>query len=193
MGLPGPLLRQALKMEQKKRTLQEFCAGTRSSSEWAPAKVRRPATVSSVNAEPLEVVSASKLARAGARSDHPLVLPFGKVSREGALSAARTEESRAEAMSVLERDTVANSSRLSIASKLRLFEELHAAWFGPSVLWLPLTPTSVTAVGSPLKAGRYSSGANYLSAARVFSRDSGHPEHPLIPHATASFRSMIGE
>ena len=34
-----------------------------------------------------------------------------------------------------------------------------------------------------MKAGRYSSGASYLSAARVFSRDSGHPEHPLIPHA----------
>ena len=39
------------------------------------------------------------------------------------------------------------------------------------------------AVGAMLKAGRYSSGANYISAARVFSRDCGHAEHPLLGHA----------
>ena len=39
------------------------------------------------------------------------------------------------------------------------------------------------AVGAMLMSGRYSSGANYISAARVFSRDRGHAEHPLLGHA----------
>ena len=83
----------------------------------------------------------------------------------------------------MNRDVVANSTRSSRDSRLRLFQEFHHKWFGPSTPWIPLTPFSVMAVGAMLKAGRYSSGANYISAARVFSRDCGHAEHPLLGHA----------
>ena len=100
-----------------------------------------------------------------------------------ALAAAYSDERNAPALHATNRDVVANSTRLSRDSRLRLFEELHHKWFGSTLPWIPLSPFSVTAVGAMLKAGRYSSGANYISAARVFSRDCGYAEHPLLGHA----------
>ena len=112
----------------------------------------------------------------------PEVKPFARASRERALQVALGESSREEAIALLEHDMLANSSRDSTESKLRLYRELHETWFGPEPFWLPLTPSSVIAVGAMLKSGRYSSGANYISAARVESRNKGYPEHPLLAH-----------
>ena len=116
------------------------------------------------------------------RRDMPEVKPFVRASKERALQMALSESSREEAIAQLERDMLANSSRDSVESKLRLYREFHDTWFGPGTSWLPVTPSSVTAVGAMLTAGRYSSGANYISAARVESRNKGHPEHPLLAH-----------
>ena len=48
--------------------------------------------------------------------------------------------------------------------------------------WLPVTPSSVIALVAMLKAGNYSSGANYLSAGLVYNRDQGFAEHALLAH-----------
>ena len=116
------------------------------------------------------------------RRDMPEVKPFAIASREQALQVVLSESSREEALALLEQDMLANSSRAATESKLRLYREFHETWFGPEPFWLPLTPSSVIAVGAMLKSGRYSSGANYISAARVESRNKGHPEHPLLAH-----------
>ena len=116
------------------------------------------------------------------RVDMPVVRPFARASREISLQVSLSESWREEAVARLELDMLANSSRNSVESKLKLFREFHEAWFGEVPFWIPVTPSSVIAVGAMLKAGNYSSGANYISAARVHSRDKGHPEHPLLAH-----------
>ena len=116
------------------------------------------------------------------RRDMPEVKPFASASRERALQMTLSESNREEAMARLEHDMLANSSHASTESKLRLYREFHESWFGPEPSWLPLTPSSVIAVGAMLKAGHYSSGANYISAARVESRNRGYAEHPLLAH-----------
>ena len=93
-------------------------------------------------------------ARAPVRNDHSLVLPFAAASRVIALAAAYSDECNAPALHATNRDAVANSTRLSRDSRLRLFHELHHKWFGPAFPWIPLSPFSVTAVGAMLKAGR---------------------------------------
>ena len=82
-------------------------------------------------------------AGAPARNDHPLVLPFASASKEDALAAANSEESKGLALSALKRDVVANSTRLFRDSRLRLFEELHHKWFGSTLPWIPLSPLSL--------------------------------------------------
>ena len=114
--------------------------------------------------------------------DMPVVRPFARASRELSLQVTLSESWREEAVARLELDMLANSSRSSVEAKLKLFREFHEAWFGEVPFWIPVTPSSVIAVGAMLKAGNYSSGANYISAARVHSRDKGHPEHPLLAH-----------
>ena len=112
----------------------------------------------------------------------PEVKPFGKASKARALQATLEESCREEALAILETDMLANSSRSSTEMKLKLYREFHEAWFGEGVPWLPVTPSAVVAIGAMLKHGNYSSGANYISAARVHSRDLGHAEHPLLAH-----------
>ena len=99
------------------------------------------------------------------------------------LTAAASGERKSVALHATNREAGANSTRLPRDSRLRSLQVLLHKWFGPAIPWIPLTPFSVMAVGATLKAGRYSSDANYISAVRVASRDCGLAEHPLLGHA----------
>ena len=114
-----------------------------------------------------------------------------------ALQSALCEEARNNALEKLKEDMHANSSKSSLANKVNTFEEFHKSWFGGCCAVYPLSVPGVLAVAAMLKAGGYASGANYLSAARVHSRDLGHAEAPLVGHAVrralASLERGVGQ
>ena len=105
--------------------------------------------------------------QSSSRRDLPVVLALTRASKLQALQAAMGNEACDAALHALKRDMAASSSRSSLESRLRLFEEFHNTWFNCDPPWLPITCGSVLAVGAMLEAGGYSSGANYISAARV--------------------------
>ena len=127
----------------------------------------------------------------------PVVLALTRASKLQALQAAMDDEARDAALHALKRDMAASSYRTSRESKVRLCEEFHNTWFSGYPPWLPITFGSVLARGAMLKAGGYSSGANYISAARVNSRDRGHEEPALLGHtvkrAVASIERGVGQ
>ena len=55
---------------------------------------------------------------------------------------------REEALTSLENDMMANSSRDAIEHKVKLFCDLHVEWFGPKKLPLPVTPAGIKAVAA---------------------------------------------
>ena len=133
------------------------------------------------------------------RQDFPCIQPAGsgRGSKMAALQAALNEEAKDTALEKLKEDMHANSSKASLISKVNTCEEFHKSWFGEKVPVYPFTVPGVLAVASMLKAGGYASGANYLSAARVRSRDLGHAEAPLVGHAVrralASLERGVGQ
>jgi hypothetical protein len=133
------------------------------------------------------------------RQDFPCIQPAGsgRGSKMAALQAALNEEAKDTALEKLKEDMHANSSKASLISKVNTCEEFHKSWFGEKVPVYPFTVPGVLAVASMFKAGGYASGANYLSAARVRSRDLGHAEAPLVGHAVrralASLERGVGQ
>ena len=103
-------------------------------------------------------------------------------TRRGGIAAA-LERANVEGMEAmvaeLNRDREAASGRGGAATLIRTWQRFHreaSARSGGDSLgpWLPLTPTSIIAVGSFFKAGGYRSYPNYWGAARVAHIEAGH-------------------
>ena len=62
---------------------------------------------------------------------------------EMALSSTTTEQGKTEAMTALETDFYASSSKRPRASYVRNWERMHAQWFGENVPALQLTPLKI--------------------------------------------------
>ena len=108
------------------------------------------------------------------RIDVPATPSTATTSRQFALQAAATSDSRQAALAELLQDTTAASARRSVQALWITWTTFHAAWFGQGTPTLPLTPTSVLSVAASFKAGRYKSFATYLSKAKEQHISAGH-------------------
>ena len=87
------------------------------------------------------------------------------VDSELATLCAKVEELTKQRDAALE--LAEEAAKKSVEYKLKFCREFHEAWYGPCTPWIPVTSSGVMAVGAMLKAGRYSSGANLISSARL--------------------------
>ncbi|CAK0886645.1 unnamed protein product [Prorocentrum cordatum] len=107
------------------------------------------------------------------RSDAPRVEFTRGGSQQAALAAARSEDSRHEALARLQEDFVAASAKGAKDSLLKTWQTLHINWFGPHTPVLPLTAEKLQAVGALFKAGKYRSFANYLTKIKELHLEQG--------------------
>ena len=87
--------------------------------------------------------------------------------RGKAPSSALTPEQRALDLSRLEEDVLARSTAASRDSNFRTWTLFHLRWFGASKPTLPLEAVSIRAVAAQMKAARYRSFPNFVSAAKA--------------------------
>ena len=114
------------------------------------------------------------------RSDMPVIRKrdFGAMSL--ASEAARTSESKREALGELHRDMYARTSTGPREALLATWEKFHVMWYGREVPAFPLTENKLLHVTALFKAGGYRSYKNYLSRAKDFHVMSGYPWTDLL-------------
>ena len=93
-----------------------------------------------------------------------------RLERASGRTLAGASLDRDKLLAEYEADVMASTSAAAFVSRLRTWAKVHKAWFDGSVALLPLTPAKVRALASVLKGGGYSSGMQYLYAARTVSR-----------------------
>ena len=102
----------------------------------------------------------------GKRKDTLALAPVKRATREFALAAATSSESRSQAVEQYQRDKVASLAAATMDGLLSTWIEFHTAWFGSDADWLPLTLSAFVGVAAMFKSGRYRSFPNYLSRAK---------------------------
>ena len=95
------------------------------------------------------------------RADHPQARPRKRASWAAALEAAQPEKRQA-SLAALQADVLAATTRSSVDSRVRAWQELCRAWERAP---FPIEPATVKCVGASLKAGGYHSCSLYFGAA----------------------------
>ena len=127
---------------------------------------KRPADAPDDRQAPTQPQPGTPARSRAARLDFPTVRPTVRGDKSLALGAARSQESREEALQEL---TGAFSSASSVgpqASLLKTWIQFHDAWFEGTVDAFPLTVLKIYAVAAMLKRGGYRAVDGYLSRAK---------------------------
>ena len=135
------------------------------SSQLATAQTRitaRPA-MAATGTTPVTSAATAK----AARKDAPKVNVRTRGALQAALAAAADPTSRQAAMDAYNEDVCAPSAKASRTSTWSTWCRIHEAWFGPTLDPLPLDAGKIRAVAAAMKAGGYSSFANYASRAKA--------------------------
>ena len=113
---------------------------------------------------PLDAVCVAGSALPPPRSDHPVLRPSLRGSRQEMFDKISTEDGRKEALATIEDLTETANSRRTNESLWHSWTEILEAWGQPP---LPLTPNKVKMVAASLRAGRYRSAEPYFHRARM--------------------------
>jgi hypothetical protein len=133
-----------------------------------PAAAARPAAAS---ASSPALASSSEVRT---RADFPHVRGVKRASRELAMQAAATADSREAALLALRQDMSAASSKANACSLWATWRQFHEGWFGPGMDVLPLTQEKIFAVAACFKSGGYRAFPGYLSKAKEHHILAGH-------------------
>ena len=126
---------------------------------WNHAWSRLPRTVPESS-----VVGDLDLCPTSTRDDLPVTYSYKKASFKRALEVTETADGRAAALSALDNDVYANSTKKPRDAVWSTWQQLCKAWGLPH---LPVTEINVRCVGASLKQGAYSSAANVYAVAKV--------------------------
>jgi hypothetical protein len=132
----------------------------------APASAGGPSAHPLVGAAPAPAGVLAVQAAGRTRADFPLERGVKRASKEKAVEAAATADSRAEALLALRRDMTAASGKGNADSLWATWSLFHEQWFGPELATLPLTADKIMAVAACFKCGGYRAFPGYMSKAK---------------------------